>query len=160
MTPEDCVAVEQIRATIVRYAWAVDSADYIAMSRCFTAEGKLHVSSKITLNGRDDIAETLGKRALARGHGKGAGIPTFQRHNVTNIEVVLDGENAAVRSYFTVLTEIGVDHLGRYEDRFVRVDGEWLIDNRIARLDGFSPRSRFAPALTGEAPHLREPSGD
>lgn len=154
MTAEDCVAIEQIRATVVRYAWSVDAADYVAMARCFTPEGKLHVTSKMTLNGRQDIATTLGTRALARGHGDSG--KKFQRHNVANIDVELDGEQAVVRSYFTVFTEIGLDHLGRYEDRFVKIDGEWLIDDRLARLDAVSARSRFAPAVSGEAPFISE----
>jgi hypothetical protein len=154
MTVEDCIAIEQIRATVVRYAWSVDAADYVAMARCFTPEGKLHVTSKMTLNGRRDIAETLGTRALARGHGGGG--KKFQRHNVANIDVELDGEQARVRSYFTVFTEIGLDHLGRYEDRFVKIDDEWLIDDRVARLDAVSERSRFAPAVSGEAPFIAE----
>ena len=33
MTAEDTVALEQIRATIIRYAWSVDAADYVAMAR-------------------------------------------------------------------------------------------------------------------------------
>lgn len=154
-TPDDRVAIEQIRATVIRYAWSVDAADYVAMARCFTPEGKLHVTRTMTLNGREDIAGTLGRRALARGHGSGA--PTFQRHNVANIEIEIVGDTARSRSYFTVFTEIGLDHLGCYEDRFVRRDGEWLIEDRRARLDAVSACSRFAPALTGEAPFLREP---
>jgi 3-phenylpropionate/cinnamic acid dioxygenase small subunit len=154
MTAADCIAVEQIRATLIRYAWSVDAADYVAMARCFTPEGKLHVTSKMTLNGRKDISDTLGGRALARGHGKGAA--SFQRHNVSNIEIALNGGTARVRSYFTVFTEIGLDHLGRYEDRVVILDGEWLIEERLARLDAVSARSRFAPALVGEAPFIQE----
>jgi hypothetical protein len=108
----------------------------------------------MTLNGRRDIAETLGTRALARGHGGGG--TKFQRHNVANIDVELDGEQARVRSYFTVFTEIGLDHLGRYEDRFVKIGDEWLIDDRLARLDAVSARSRFAPAVSGEAPFIAD----
>ena len=155
MTAEDMIALEQIRATIIRYAWSVDAADYVAMARCFTPDGTLHVTSKMILTGRQTISDTLGARARARGHG-GEG-KTFQRHNVANITADLDGEWAQARSYFTVFTEIGLDHLGRYEDRFCKVDGEWLIDERVAKLDAVSARSRFAPAVRDEAPYLIEP---
>ena len=155
MTAEDMIALEQIRATIIRYAWSVDAADYVAMARCFTPDGTLHVTSKMVLTGRQTIADTLGSRALARGHGGGR--KTFQRHNVGNIAVELDGARARAQSYFTVFTEIGLDHLGRYEDRFCNVDGEWLIEERVARLDAVSARSRFAPAVSGEAPFLIDP---
>lgn len=154
ITPQDQIAIEEIRAVITHYAWSVDAADYVAMARCFTPDGRLHISSKVTLNGREDIAQTLGGRALARGHGKGA--PTFQRHNVSNIAIEIAGDNAQVRAYFTVITEIGLDHLGVYEDQFRRLNGEWLIADRVARLDALSARSRFAPALAGEAPYFNE----
>jgi len=154
MTSEDLISIEQIRATIVRYAWSVDQADYVAMARCFTPQGKLHVSRTMTLDGREAISETLGKRALARGHGTAG--RKFQRHNVTNVDIELDGDTARVRSYFTVFTEIGLDHLGRYEDRFARLDGEWLIDDRRASADAVSARSRFAPILVGETPVFTE----
>lgn len=150
MAPDDCIAIEQIRATIARYAWSVDAADYVAMARCFVPEGKLHMTRDLTLNGRDDIAKTLGNRAVARGHGTPG--KKFQRHNVSNIQIELEGDHAKVRCYFTVFTEIGLDHLGRYEDRFVKVDGEWLIEDRLCRLDALDERSRFAPAIMNEAP--------
>ncbi|MBV1688875.1 nuclear transport factor 2 family protein [Novosphingobium sp. G106] len=154
MTTDEFMAIEQIRATITRYAWSVDAADYVAMARCFTVGGKLQVTSEMTLHGRQDISDTLGGRALARGHGNSG--TRFQRHNVSNIQIELDGDRAAARCYFTVFTEIGLDHLGRYEDRFVKHGTEWLMEDRVCRLDAVSARSRFAPALMGEAPFIQE----
>ncbi|MCV7080364.1 aminopeptidase P family N-terminal domain-containing protein [Mycolicibacterium insubricum] len=40
-----------------------------------------------------------------------------------------------VSSYFTVFTEIGLDHYGRYRDVFVPVAGDWLIAHRLAATD-------------------------
>ena len=44
-------------------------------------------------------------------------------------------------SYFLALTNIGVDHWGRYRDVLVPVDGRWLFASREAVADGFSPES-------------------
>jgi hypothetical protein len=48
-----------------------------------------------------------------------------------------------VASYFTVLTEIGLDHHGRYRDRFVRLDTTdlWLIEHRLVSTDWRAKRS-------------------
>jgi hypothetical protein len=40
-----------------------------------------------------------------------------------------------------VLTNIGVDHWGRYRDVLVPVENRWLFASRQAIADGFSPQS-------------------
>ena len=40
------------------------------------------------------------------------------------------------RSYFVVLTADGLDHWGRYKDRYRCVDGRWLFQERTVTLDG------------------------
>ena len=47
-------------------------------------------------------------------------------------------------SYFTVFTEIGLDHYGRYRDAFRPVDGEWLIAHRFVSTDWRSEGSVMA----------------
>ena len=66
------------------------------------------------------------------------------RHNVTNIrfESVSPAE-ATVASYFTVFTEVGPDHLGRYRDRLVPVGDRWLIAHRFVSVDWHAPDSTF-----------------
>ena len=46
-------------------------------------------------------------------------------------------------SYFTVITEIGLDHMGRYRDRFVPVGDRWLIAHRFVSTDWRSPETTF-----------------
>jgi hypothetical protein len=53
-------------------------------------------------------------------------------------------QHARVASYFTALTEIGVDHYGRYRDIFVPVDGTWLIRHRFVSTDWAAPDSTMA----------------
>ena len=69
------------------------------------------------------------------------------RHNVDNIrfELVTPGE-ITVASYFTVFSNAGLDHLGRYRDRFVPVGERWLIAHRFVSVDWRSPDSLFAEA--------------
>ncbi len=68
------------------------------------------------------------------------------RHNVTNIRFEsLTPDEAVVASYFTVITEIGLDHMGRYRDHFVPVGGRWLIAHRFVSTDWRSPDTTFGP---------------
>ena len=47
------------------------------------------------------------------------------RHNLTNIRFTdVTPERASVASYFTVFTEVGLDHYGRYRDVFEPVGDE------------------------------------
>jgi hypothetical protein len=49
---------------------------------------------------------------------------------------VEDEDHARGRSYFMVLMPHGLDHWGRYVDRYERRDGRWLIVERQALSDG------------------------
>ena len=44
-----------------------------------------------------------------------------------------------------VITEIGLDHYGRYRDLFVPVGDEWLIRHRFVSTDWAAPNSTMAP---------------
>ena len=57
-----------------------------------------------------------------------SGVKRIVRHNVTNIRFTdVCPDEAHVGCYFTVVTEIGLDHFGRYGDVFVPVGDDWLI---------------------------------
>jgi hypothetical protein len=72
------------------------------------------------------------------------GLRRIVRHNVTNIRFEsLRPDEAVVASYFTVITEIGLDHMGRYRDRFVPVGERWLIAHRFVSTDWRSPETIF-----------------
>ncbi len=52
-------------------------------------------------------------------------------------------EEAKVASYFTVFTNVGADHMGRYRDLLVPVGDEWLIAHRFVSTDWHAPDSLF-----------------
>jgi hypothetical protein len=71
------------------------------------------------------------------------------RHNVTNIRFEsVQPDQAVVASYFTVITEIGLDHMGRYRDRFVPVGDRWLIAHRFVSTDWRSPETTLGAAAS------------
>ena len=64
------------------------------------------------------------------------------RHNLANIRFTeLAPQRARVSSYFTVFTEIGLDHYGRYRDELVPIGDEWLISSRFVSTDWAAPDS-------------------
>jgi hypothetical protein len=64
---------------------------------------------------------------------------------VTNIRFTdVKPHQALVACYFTVVTEIGLDHYGRYRDVFVPVDDRWLIQHRFVSTDWSAPDSTMA----------------
>jgi hypothetical protein len=63
---------------------------------------------------------------------------------VSSVRVdVVSPTDARATCYFTVMTGEGVDHWGRYKDRFApEPDGDthrWLFAHRLVRTDGRTP---------------------
>jgi len=74
-----------------------------------------------------------------------AGVKPIVRHNVANVlfnEVTRD--HARVSCYFTVVTHIGLDHVGRYRDTLVPDGDIWLIKHRKVSTDWAAPDSAMA----------------
>jgi hypothetical protein len=56
---------------------------------------------------------------------------------------------AQVKSYFTVITHIGLDHCGRYRDLLVPENDAWLIKHRKVSTDWAAPDSAMARDASG-----------
>ena len=64
---------------------------------------------------------------------------SFVSHNLTTSDIKFTGEDTAVAfTYFTTLRNIGPDHAGTYEDRFVKKGNKWLLAERQVRADWLS----------------------
>ena len=136
----ELVARECIRDTVARYNHAGDSGRYDDMIGCFTDDGVLAVI------GGDEHHGHAGLLAFFAGVG-GSAEPGFThlRHCVTNLLIDVESPEAATaQSYFQVITDIGLDHWGRYRDRFVAVGDRWLLAHRSVKTDGYAPNSFFA----------------
>jgi hypothetical protein len=98
------------------------------------------------VEGRPAIASFIGR--VASGPAQPVAGPATRRivrHNLTTIRFTeLAPTIARVESYFTVVTEVGLDHYGRYRDTFVPVDDRWLIRHRFVATDWRSPDSTMA----------------
>ena len=141
MDAGEAIAREQIRDVISRYNHAGDRGDLEALVACFTEDGVLDLADPGALVGRDAIRRHLGGvvEALA-----GRTARALLRHHVSSVLIALEGPDAAhASSYFTVFTEIGLDHWGRYGDVFTQAGGQWRIARRKVRVDGAVPDSRM-----------------
>lgn len=136
---------ESVRQTLADYTAATDRSDLAALAACFGAEAVLEFTG-----GREPL---VGPAAIEAGLGAAMGgprdagrpLPTFVRHHVASVRFVsVSADRVEASSYFSVHTDIGLDHWGRYRDVLVPVQQRWLFSSRRIAVDGFSKDSLMA----------------
>ncbi|MEC9323084.1 MAG: nuclear transport factor 2 family protein [Actinomycetota bacterium] len=136
---------ESVRQTLADYTAATDRSDLAALAACFGAEAVLEFTG-----GREPL---VGPAAIEAGLGAAMGgprdagrpLPTFVRHHVASVRFVsVAADLVEASSYFSVHTDIGLDHWGRYRDVLVPVQQRWLFASRRIAVDGFSKDSLMA----------------
>jgi hypothetical protein len=155
MEPWELVARERIRDTLARYNWSGDAFRLDELALAFCDDGVLELRGGGRYEGRVAILEFLSggasggtdeeRRTARRQVASSTPAPTIVRHQLTNtrfLEIAPDG--ARVASYFTVHTDIGLDHHGRYRDDLVPVRDEWLLAHRFVSTDWRAPDSLMA----------------
>jgi hypothetical protein len=145
----ELIARERIRDTLAHYTWSGDSLRAEELAAAFCEDGELEVRGSEPVRGRAAIAAFIagvGRRPPAAAPAAGPTTRRLVRHNVTNVRFLeLEPDRALVACYFTVLTEIGLDHHGRYRDTFVPAGDEWLIRHRFVSTDWRAEASTMAP---------------
>jgi hypothetical protein len=139
----ELVAREQIRDTLARYNWAGDAGRLEELAETFCADGALEIRGSQALRGRSEIVAFLG--GVTGNISVGADVKPIVRHNVANVLFTeLTPDEAHVSCYFTVVTQIGLDHIGRYRDTLVPDDDTWLIKHRKVSTDWVAANSAMA----------------
>jgi hypothetical protein len=139
----DLVARERIRDTLARYNWAGDAGRIDELADTFCADGVLEIRGSEPLRGRSAIVAFLG--GVTTNIRVRADVKPIVRHNVANVLFTdITPDQAQVSCYFTVFTQIGLDHFGRYRDTFVPDGGGWLIKHRKVSTDWAAPDSAMA----------------
>lgn len=133
MTSDDIAAHIEIRQVLYRYCRGVDRGDRAMLKSVYHPDAEDdHGSWRGTgTDFADYIVDSM----------DGAG--SASQHHITNVLIELDGDRAAVESYFLALhpyrADGGAERLafvgGRYLDRFERRDGSWGIARRRVVLD-------------------------
>lgn len=139
-------ARERIRDSLARYNWSGDAMRLPELAESFCEDGELELRGGSPVQGRAAIVEFLGGAvASPNAAAQESGVRRIVRHNVTNIRFTeMTPQQARVACYFTVFTEIGLDHYGRYRDLFVPVGDQWLIRHRFVSTDWHAPNSTMA----------------
>ena len=124
---------DAIREVLAEYCFRLDSGWYDGMAALFAENGTWDTAfGKAT--GREAIAALAGDIRARAGGNRPRAI-----HLVTNIVIALNGENATVRSNWTVVQnspagpKIGSG--GGYADQMAKQGGQWLF--RYRKIDRF-----------------------
>ena len=121
-----------IRRVLVAYSATQDARDYAGNAALFAREGEW-VNGNNAYKGRDAIYNML---VGLYGEPPEGYVNNDSYHISTNFQVMLDGDRATARSRHLLIMRgpngeptpmLG----GRYEDDFIREDGEWKILRRV-----------------------------
>jgi hypothetical protein len=142
----ELAARERIRDTLARYNWSGDGLRLDDLAQTFCEDGELELRGSEPVRGRAAIVGLLGGVVSASNTtAQASGVKRIVRHNVTNIGfTAVTPQEVRVACYFTVFTEIGLDHYGRYRDVFAPVGDDWLIRHRFVSTDWSAPDSTMA----------------
>jgi hypothetical protein len=131
---------ESVRQTLADYTAGTDRNRLSDIAACFAPDGVLKISASDPMVGPDAIVAGLGAQVSRFAAGS---VPlTHVRHHVSSVRFgSVARDRVEVSSYFLAVTNIGVDHWGRYRDVLVPVGDRWLFASREASADGFSSDS-------------------
>jgi hypothetical protein len=124
----ELAAREHIRDLVAHYNLAGDRGWIDDMMQLFAQDATLSV------DGTDHVGQDAIRSVFTDAKGPH---PELVRHHTATLKIeVPSPERASSRCYFQVLTVNGLDHWGRYADRYALVDGRWLFTHRSVRVDG------------------------
>ncbi|MFP8882190.1 MAG: nuclear transport factor 2 family protein [Myxococcota bacterium] len=125
-------AREQIRDLVARYNANGDSGRLDEVIALFADDATLDIDSRC-YHGCTEIREMFERAAAQTQSEPGAYIQHF---TATHQIDLVDEQVARGRSYFQVLTQAGLDHWGRYLDRYSQSAGSWRFQARTVHIDG------------------------
>lgn len=126
---EDQLAIQRV---LVEYAARQDARDYPGYAALFARNGEW-VSGKNSYKGREAILKML---VGLYGTAPAGYVNTESYHISTNFQIDVNGDHAAVRSRHLLIMrgpkgEPTPSLGGRYQDEFIREDGQWKILRRV-----------------------------
>src|SRR5262245_58499512 len=117
MNVGELAAREEIRELVARYAHHADGGRMDELAALFAPDGVLRIDDRERLGGREAIRTFLDGSRTRR---TDAVAVRSIRHHVTTHAIEVSSPDAATGAcYFHVVTDRGLDHWGRYRDRYV-----------------------------------------
>jgi len=134
---EVALAREAIRDLVARYNANGDTGRFAQVRELFVADAWMDIGDGNIRRGVDEIMSIF--------TGTASDVPArFVRHFTSTHQIdVHSRDRASGRLYYAVLTQIGLDHWGRYVDEYARVDGRWRFASRKVSVDGWATDSVF-----------------
>lgn len=140
MTPDELLAREAIRDLVARYNANGDSGRVDKVLELFWPDAAMEVggpAAPVVRTGHDEIASIFTGAAVTFRPDSAPSTPHHVRHYVaTHVVDLVDETHATGYAYFQVLMPHGLDHWGRYFDRYEARDGEWRFARRKVTTDG------------------------
>ena len=134
----ELIARESIRDLVARYNANGDSGRLDQMMDTFADDAVVEGRDREYV-GKDEIRKFFSVAVERTKSGQGG--VKWIRHNTATLQIdVLSETEAKGRCYYTVLTDRGLDHWGRYIDDYRKIGDRWLIWRRAitsdARVEG------------------------
>lgn len=137
---ERSVARDEIRDLVARYNANGDTGRFAQVRELFAEDAVMRVEPDQEYVGLDAIMTIF----TGTSSNTASSPLTHVRHFTSTHQIDFDDSTHATgRLYFEVLTDIGLDHWGRYVDRYVRTTDGWRFARRSVSVDGWSDRSLF-----------------
>lgn len=141
----------QIEDLMGRYLFAIDYFDWDAYVATFAPDGELEFASGIS-KGREAIrtAVTNFSQGIGKFYHTEDGKPAKLRHVMLQHVIRVEGNRAWGRTLWVEMAnhgpndEMKMGTYGIYEDEFVKLDGQWLIQRRNV-LNEFIPKRNSGP---------------
>ncbi len=131
---------ESVRQTLADYTAGTDRNRVDDVAACFAPAGSLAFTGGEPMIG--PAAIVAGLTAQVSRFAENPVKLTHVRHHVSSVRFGrVTRDRVEVSSYFLAITNIGVDHWGRYRDVLVPVHGRWMFAAREAMADGFAAGS-------------------
>jgi hypothetical protein len=143
VTDDEQAARAAIAATLGACTQAGDARKADAYAETFAEDGVLELDRRI--EGREAIRQWMkAPSVIPQPSDRPAG---FVSHHLTTCRIeVTSPTTATVRTYWFVITPVGLDHSGYYDDRFCKEGDAWLIAHRKPRTLWVSPDSLLKKA--------------
>jgi uncharacterized protein (TIGR02246 family) len=133
-------AREQVRDLVARYNAAGDAGRTAEVLALFAPDAVMELPDGSLHEGLEAIERVFTTAKADVGATTPAGVRPHLRHHTSTLVIdMVSPAEATSRCYYQVLMPHGLDHWGRYVDRFEQRSGRWRFVRRKVTLDGWHP---------------------